>query len=85
MSSRDFPKAEFLQYTGPAEAQLELAAVRYIARHALPGAIPVFTIGRVSSGAIGTLSCGGSSSRLHAMIKKRKDVFLSFRTDLISR
>lgn len=80
-----FPKAEFLQYTGPEEAQLELAAVRYIALHALPGAIPVFTGGRISGGKIGTLSCGGSSSQVaYYDPETQKDVFLSFRTDLIS-
>ena len=80
-----FPKSEFLQYTGQEEAQLELAAVRYIARHALPGAIPVFTGGRASSGAIGTVSCGGSSSQIaYFDPETQEDVFLSFRTDLIS-
>lgn len=82
--SQNFPRAKFIQYTGTKEAELELHAVRYIAKHALPGAIPVFTGGRQGSGAIGVLSCGGSSSQVaYFDTETKKDTYLSFRTDLI--
>ena len=82
--SHNFPSAKFIQYTGTKEAEFELHAVRYIAKHALPGAIPVFTGGRQGSGAIGVLSCGGSSSQVAYFDgETKKDTYLSFRTDLI--
>ena len=81
---RQFENAKFVQYSGAEEAELELAAVRYIAKHALPGAIPVFTGGRSGSGSIGVLSCGGSSSQVaYSDLSTKEDKFLSFRTDLI--
>ena len=76
----NFSNARFLQYSGAQEAGLELDAVRYIARHALPGAIPIFTGGRQNSGAVGVLSCGGSSSQIaYYDYDTKKDIFLSFR------
>lgn len=59
------PRARLVQLSGSEEAELELAAVRYIAKHALLPVRPNFGGGlkRIED-EIGVLSCGGASSQI---------------------
>lgn len=57
-------RARLEQLTGSEEAELELIAVQYIARHALPGLRPVFGGGTKYNEDVGVLSSGGASSQV---------------------
>eukprot|EP01052_Picozoa_sp_SAG31_P014753 SAG31_NODE_927_length_10930_cov_15.134983_7_plen_416_part_00 len=59
-------RAKLQLLTGAQEAQLELTAVRYIGRHALPPFAPQFGGGtsKVDPSELGVLSSGGASSQL---------------------
>lgn len=61
----DGSRARLMQFSGSEEAELELGAVRYIAKHALLPVRPNFGGGlqRIED-EVGVLSCGGASSQI---------------------
>jgi hypothetical protein len=89
-------RARLAQFSGSEEAELELAAVRYIAKNALLPVRPNFGGGlQVIEDEVGVLSCGGASSQIayhphlqevtmdNSILNPASPNFLSLNTDLL--
>lgn len=88
----DGPRVQLVHLSGSEEAELELVAGRYLARHALKSVRPNFGGGiqEIREDEIGLLSCGGASSQIaynpHLQFldpSHSSTQFLSLETDLI--